>query len=221
MNPDKWFDYLDGKLPDWERNQLEEQIPSDPQMQRELAAARRIHANMAGPSGEVLVEDDPQLAARGRKMTMRIGVAFLVLVALNVGIGLWFIARKEASNPNHKLLDEQLRLQIQQSAQRAAAALTPPPLGVSDISIPAAPGQMDKVAEQVVATAQRLGGSAKKKLPEAKQLGVLVDLPEGREAEFRAAIAVLSGGRAASPLSPAVAGDNDARSFVVQIVEAP
>ena len=43
MNPDKLFDYLDGKLPEWERTELEKQLAEDPQTQKEFAAARRIH----------------------------------------------------------------------------------------------------------------------------------------------------------------------------------
>ena len=218
MNPDKWFDYLDGKLPDWERSELEEKITSDPQLQRELAMARRIHSSMSsGKSREVLAEDDPAIAARGRKVALRVGAAFLILMALNVGFGLWFIAHKESSNPNRKLLDEQMRLQFQESAQRAAASLTPPPLDVSDISISTAAGQMNRIADQIVATAEKLGGSATKQLPDANRLGVLVDLPGSRETEFRAALVALG----AAPAAPAGPVTNDPKSFVVQIVETP
>ena len=48
MNPDKLFDYLDGRLPAAERAALEEQLISDRQLQRELAVARQIHAGMHG-----------------------------------------------------------------------------------------------------------------------------------------------------------------------------
>src|SRR6266851_5335432 len=46
MNPDKLFDYLDGKLSETERAALEERLTSDQQLQREIAVARRIHAGM-------------------------------------------------------------------------------------------------------------------------------------------------------------------------------
>jgi anti-sigma factor RsiW len=42
MNPDKLFDYLDGRLPAPERAALEKQLISDRQLQRELAVARQI-----------------------------------------------------------------------------------------------------------------------------------------------------------------------------------
>ena len=53
MNPDKLFDYLDGKLSAAERVALEDRLASDQQLQRELAIARRIHAGMRGDSREV------------------------------------------------------------------------------------------------------------------------------------------------------------------------
>src|ERR1039457_3694252 len=42
MNPDKLFDYLDGKLSAQERAALEEKLTTDPLLQRELAIAREI-----------------------------------------------------------------------------------------------------------------------------------------------------------------------------------
>ena len=55
MNPDKLFDYLEGRLPAAERAALEERLMSDKQLQRELAVARQIHAGMRGDSREVLL----------------------------------------------------------------------------------------------------------------------------------------------------------------------
>src|SRR4029453_3884015 len=46
MNPDKLFDYLEGRLPASERVALEEQLMRDEQLQREFAVARQIHAGM-------------------------------------------------------------------------------------------------------------------------------------------------------------------------------
>src|SRR5947209_11196591 len=119
MSPDKLFDYLDGKLPDWERTKLEAEIADDPQLQREFAAARRIHSNMRGDSREVLVQDDAAANARGRKMALRIGTAFVILIGVNVAGGLLFIARHEAGNPNRKLLETQMRDQVTKSLQLA------------------------------------------------------------------------------------------------------
>lgn len=220
MNPDKWFDYLEGKLPDWERTQLEEELATDPQLQREFAAARRIHSNMGSESREVLLQGDPATLQRGRKMALRVGTAFIILMGLNVVAGLWVIARKEAANPNHKLLEAQMQQQLKEAAQRAAATLTPPPLGLSDLTIPAAPGRLNSVADQVVAIAQRLGGSATKELPDPHHLGVLVDLPAGREPEFRAALAAMTGGAPASPSPKESTGDSgEKKSLIVHIVE--
>src|SRR5438094_10176589 len=50
MNPDKLFDYLDGRLSAAERAALEEQLISDRQLQRALAVARQIHLGMQGDS---------------------------------------------------------------------------------------------------------------------------------------------------------------------------
>ena len=60
--------------------------------------------------------------------------------------------------------------------------------------VPAATGTLDAVADEVVAIATRLGGSATKGLADQGRLGVLVDLPSNREPEFRAAIFIDHGG---------------------------
>jgi anti-sigma factor RsiW len=217
MNPDKWFDYLEGKLPEWERARLEEELATDAQLQREFAAARRIHSNMHGESREVLLEDDPATLQRGRKLALRVGTAFIILMGLNVAAGLWLIAHKEASNPNRKLLNEQA---VRESAERAAASLTPPPLGLSDISITVERGQLNSAADKVVAISQRLGGSATKGLPDPQHIGVLVDLAENREAEFRAALAGLSGPAPTAPSPNESPGQgSEKKSFIIHLVE--
>src|SRR5213080_2003235 len=162
MNPDKLFDYLDGRLPAAERGALEKRLISDRQLQRELAVARQIHAGMHGDSREVLLPSETDVSARGRKLALRIGAAFIILMAVNVGVGLWLIARHETKNPNRALFETQMRQQIAKSIEHAAATLTPAPnaLGVSEIIIPAATGRLDAVADEVVTTASRLGGSA-------------------------------------------------------------
>ncbi len=219
MNPDKLFDYLEGKLPHPERASLEKQIAEDPQLQKEFAAAHRIHSNMRSESREILVQDDAASTERGRKMALRIGIGFLVLIALNVGGGLWFIAHHEAANPNHKLLQQQAREQMLASARRAASVLTASPVAL-DLTVPAAAGQLDGVAEQVVVTAQRLGGSATKGLRDGPQINVLVDVPGRRESEFRAAMARLTEPKpdSASPNDP-LAAASDKMNFVVHVIE--
>src|SRR3954469_13867110 len=154
MNPDKLFDYLDGRLAPSERAALEERLMSDQQLQREFAVARQIHAGMRGESREVVLPAPPDVPEQGRRMAIRIGVAFMVLILVNVGIGLWFIFRHESKNPNRPLLEAQMREQIAKSIEHAAA-LTPAPnvLGVTEITIAAAAGKIDSVANEVVTIA--------------------------------------------------------------------
>jgi hypothetical protein len=224
MNPDKLFDYLEGRLPAAERAALEERLISDKQLQRELAVARQIHAGMRGDSREVMLPARPEVSEQGRKMALRVGAAFIVLMAVNVGIGLWLIARHESKNPNRTLLEKQMREQIANSLEHAATTFTPAPLGVSEIMLPAATGKLEAVADEVVTIATRFGGSATKGLPDQRKLSVLVDIPANREPEFRAAISSITG--EASPGSPTpataatAAAANEKKSFVVQIVEA-
>src|SRR5438477_701806 len=146
MNPDKLFDYLDGRLPNWERSQLEKRLLSDSQLQRELEMARQIHTKTRGEFREVVLENENATAARGRKLALRVGSAFILLIGLNVGIGLWLIARHETANPNRKLLEMRMREQITKSLEHAThQTLTPPPLDVNDITVPAAPGRLNAV----------------------------------------------------------------------------
>src|SRR5258705_13850821 len=112
MNPDKLFDYLDGRLAPSERAALEERLMSDKQLQREFAVARQIHAGMRGDSREVVLPAPPDVPGQGRKMAVRVGGAFMVLMFVNVGIGLWFIFTHENKNPNPPLLEAHIREQI-------------------------------------------------------------------------------------------------------------
>src|SRR6266481_2085205 len=227
MNPDKLFDYLEGRLSPSDPDALEERLISDKQLQRELAVARQIHAGMIGDSREVVLAAQADVSEQGRKMALRVGVAFIILMAVNVGFGLWLIVRHETRNPNRALLETQMREQIAKSLEHAAATLTPAPLGVSEITVPVAPGKLDTVADEVVAIASRLGGSATKGLEDRARLSVLVNVPSNREQEFRAAIASISEENSgASAFAKATADKTTAattekKSFVVKIVERP
>jgi hypothetical protein len=240
MNPDKLFDYLEGRLSPKERAALEEQLMSNEQLQREFAVARQIHAGMRGDSREVVLPARADVPEQGRKMAIRIGVAFMVLMFVNVGIGLWFIFRHESRNPNRPLLEAQMREQIAKSIERAEA-LTPAPnaLGVTEITIPAETGKLDVVADKVVAIVSKLGGSATKGVPDAGRLSILVDLPAIRESQFRAAVASIQGSGSPEFPAPAISAEpgssafaevtankltpatGEKKSFVVQITEAP
>src|SRR5436189_2675184 len=226
MNPDKLFDYLDNRLPAAERVALERQLISDRQLQRELAVARQIHAGMRGDSREVLLptQTEADAAGRGRKMALRVGAVFILLMAVNVGVGLWMIARHETKNPNRALLETQMRQQITKALEHAATTLTPAPFGVSEITIPTTPGRLDTVANEVVTIASQLGGSATKGLPDKNRLSVLVDLPSNYESKFRTALASIAGDTQTSPMSSpneTAAPSSEKKSFVVQIGEAP
>jgi hypothetical protein len=221
MDPDKLFDYLEGNLPPAERAALEKQLISDKQLQRELAVARQIHAGMRGDSREVLLLPTQDVTEQGRKMALRVGAAFIVLIVVNVGIGLWLIARHETKNPNRAVLERQMREQITNSLEHAAATFTPAPLGVGEIMVRAATGKLETVADEVVTIATRSGGSATKGLADKGRLTVLVDLPSSREPEFRAAISSMTGeAPPGSPTPATAAAANEKKSFVVQIVEA-
>src|SRR5438034_2820152 len=224
MNPDKLFDYLDGRLSATDRIALEERLVLDQKLRRELAIARQIHAGMRDDSHEVLLPGEVDVSARGRKMALRVGAAFIILMGVNVGAGLWLIARHETKNPNRVLLETQMRQQITKSLQHAATMLTPAPLGVSEITIPTTPGRLDAVANEVVTIASQLGGSATKGLPDKNRLSVLVDLPSNYESKFRTAIASIAGDTQTSPMSSpneTAAPSSEKKSFVVQIGEAP
>jgi hypothetical protein len=186
---------------------------------------------MRGDSREVLLPPTPDVTEQGRKMGLRVGAAFMILMVVNVGIGLWLIARHETKNPNRALLEKQMREQIANSLEHAAATFTPAPLGVGEITVPAATGKLETVADELVTIATRFGGSATKGLPDQGRLSVLVDLPSNREPEFRAAISSMVGqappesspsakATADKPTPATTAATTEKKSFVVQIVEA-
>jgi hypothetical protein len=222
VNPDKLFDYLDGRLLGAERDALERQLMSDEQLQRELTVARRIHAGMRGDSREVLLESETEMSERGRKLARRIGVAFIILMAANVGVGLWFIARHESRNPNRTLLESQMRQQLANSLEHAATDLGSGRLDVTDLRIVAAPGTLDQVANDVVDLTQRLGGTPTKGIAEEHRVGVLVDLPSARQADFLAQLRRIPGAQLAADVP---SGSNPAssakKSFALEIVDQP
>jgi hypothetical protein len=202
MSPAKLFDYLDGKLNDWERSDLENQLEKNPHLQKELAAARRIHSGMHGERQEVFFQDDPAALEHGRKMSLRVGIAFVVLVAVNVAGGLFFIARHEANNPNLKYLADQNRQQLTKSLRDASRNEMPPPtLDIGDLTITAPASQMKTVAENVADLARRADASATIGLPDDKQVNVAIDIAAEKEPRFREALGALPGAHipAASP----------------------
>lgn len=224
MNPDKLFDYLDGRLPEAERRELEEQLMDDPQARRELEIARRIHAGMQARRTErtEVFELSEEGAARGRRLTRQIGLAFGVLVAMNVLFGLLYIAHHESKNPNRAALEIQARDQLRRSLEKAAAAsLTPPPIGISELSVVAETGHAQAVADEITKLAARLNGTGTKGVPDDGRIEVLIELPANRVAEFKSVLALIGGVKSigASEGISGKDGSNQKISLLVQINE--
>ncbi len=187
MTPEKFFDYLEGKLSPEEREDLERALISDPELQRQFVAARRIHRSANQPPNEAAAVT--KAASRGRL----VAAAFAVLVLLNVGIGLYFIFR-QAKPPEEYEREKRKALlaQIEKSVNQVAAAnMSTPRLGPEEIQLTASAAEKEKVVATVIAAAERVGGSATRDLPNDKFVRLLVDLPASRAWEFRAALAPL------------------------------
>ena len=194
MSPDKLFNYLDGRLSARERSELEDKLTTDPHLQRELAIAREIHKGMRG-SREVVgvnLDSDAQAtppSALGRK----VATAFAVLVALNVGIGLYFIALGGKKNHDLGRDEAKVRQQLMKSLEKTAGdTVSSTRIGTDEIPITAPAGQREIVANKVIAAAVQCGGSGTEGLPEENALSVFVELPSDRETDFWRAIAPLN-----------------------------
>ncbi|MBA3543184.1 MAG: hypothetical protein H0T83_01890 [Chthoniobacterales bacterium] len=187
MTPEKFFDYLDGKLPPPERERLERALIADPGLQQQFVAARQIHRGLQRPAGESA--DTTRAGKRGRQLA----AAFAVLVAMNVALGLFYIFRSNKPSAEvQKARDEALRHQLQSSLEKSAAAAFPPPrLGLEPISITVPRDKQDEVAQAVIAAAIKAGGSGTKDLPNANGMKVLVLVPASAETQFRHTLATL------------------------------
>jgi hypothetical protein len=224
VNPGKLFDYLDDKLPEHERHAVEEELMNDAVARREFEVARRIHS-ATGPAPERLevIDEAAQDAPRGRRAARQVLLATLVLVAVNVLLGLLYIAQHESRNPNRALLEKQSREQLRKALDTAAAgALTPPSLGLAELSVTAEPGRAATVADEIVQLAQRLDGTATKGIPDGGRVGVLVEIAGKRAAEFQTALANLGGlkGAAVNTLSATGGNSGEKISVLVQVTEA-
>src|SRR5437764_1284404 len=96
MNPDKLFNYLDGKLSSDEREKFEDELLRDPQLQREFAMARKIHDRMSGSEREVILDEPSAGAARGRQIMRRVTIVFVALIFLNTIVGVVVIGLLES-----------------------------------------------------------------------------------------------------------------------------
>jgi anti-sigma factor RsiW len=190
MTPEKFFDYLEGKLPPAEKERLERALISDPELQRQFVSARQIHRAMERPAnGEPGSADIARAGSRGRQLA----AAFAVLVAMNVFLGLFYIFH--ANKPSaqvQKAREDSLRHRLQSSVEKsAAAAFSPPSIGTDQIKITAPRERQDEVAQTVIAAASKAGGSGTKGLPNESGFSVLVIVPALHEQEFRNALAAL------------------------------
>jgi hypothetical protein len=203
MNPEKLFDYLEGNLAAEERAQLESQLATDPQLQRELAIAREMHRRSRG-SREVIGEsedmDIPSLPSG--KLGRRVATAFALLVLVNVLVGIAFIiGRKKSENPaDLRARELAIRQQLTASLQKTAeTALPAPTLAADEIHLFASANEREAIANDVVMLATQCGGSAAKAPADDTGITVLADLPASREDEFRRALAPLAQADFSSP----------------------
>ena len=190
MNPDKLFDYLDGKLSPADRTALEEKLMSDAQLRAQFHIAREIHRG-GGKSREVVVPgDDPIATERAGRLGRRIAVGAIVLVFANVFIGLAVIAAKSKKPAAADARETEIRRQLAASLGAAAQnALPPPSFAAAEISLNAPRAEWESVAGRVIAASEKFGGSAVKGLPDDNVMTVVADLPSNREADFRQALA--------------------------------
>jgi hypothetical protein len=185
MNPDKLFDYLEGKLGMAERTELEARLISDPELQRELAVARQIHRGMRDSDDVAEMLPRGTDADRGAVLVRRVAITFGVLVFLNVLFGIYAIGflqnKRKATKPSTAAEQE-----LQRALQNAAATALPTPrLEVNEIKVPAAKAQRDAVAEKIIAAATECGGSAAKNLNDENGLLLFAEIPAPKENDFR------------------------------------
>ena len=184
MNPDKLFDYLDGKLSPSERATLEEQLMSDPHLRRELTVGRKIHADMGG-SREVLGALEPNVEERGAVLGRRFAIAFAVLVFANVVFGIYAIAFMKQRD-RARMNTEQNRTELTESLARSAAvALPTPSLDVDEITFTAPVAGQDKLANKIIAAARQVGGSGTKGLADQQGVLLFAEIPTARLNDFR------------------------------------
>ena len=198
MNPDKLFDYLDGKLSPNERAMLEERFMSDPEARRELAVARQIHASMTNSREIVGVAAATTVSERGPILARRILIAFLVLVLVNVGFGIYAIFFMK----NQERARQQNRAELARTLSQTAATALPTPTLADEITFNAPATERDGLANQVIAVATRFGGSAAKGLNNESGILIFAEIPTGRVKEFCDALKQLGASIPASANQP-------------------
>lgn len=201
MSPDKLFDYLDGKLAPEERAALEERFISEPELRRELAIARQIHAQM-GESREVVGFAEPTLEQRGAILGRRIAIAFSVLVFANVLFGIYAIAFMKKKTRT-QLNTEQNRTELQESLTRSAAVVLPTPsLEIDEIKFAVPVPEQDKLANKIIAATKQAGGSGTKGLADQNGILLFAEIPTIRLNDFRESIRKLGATLPPPPAAP-------------------
>jgi hypothetical protein len=216
MNPDKLFDYLDGKLSGTERAALEERFMNEPELRRELAVARQIHAQM-GDSREIVGVAEPTPEERGPVLARRITIIFSVLVFANVLFGIYAIAFMKKRDRGQMSVEKN-RTDLAESLSRSAAAALPTPsLDIDEIKFSAPVPEQDKLANKIIAAAKQAGGSGTKGLADQNGILLFAEIPTARLNDFRESMKRLG---ATLPATSGESGTVEKRILQVRIVSA-
>ena len=227
MNPDKLFDYLDGKLSPADRGALEEKLMSDAQLRHQFNIAREIHRSGKDAREVMVPSEDPATVERSGRLGRRIAVACAVLVFLNVAFGLAFIfVKNRKSNLGTK--EAEIREQLALSLGAAAHNAMPTTSFVAEpINLTALRTEWDHMADRIIAGASAFDGSATKALLD-DMMTVIADIPSSRAAEFRQALTSATTISPMPAIAPAVKGETagsaeqSERTYVeVRIAETP
>src|SRR5256714_10972868 len=165
MSPEKLFDYLEGKFSVEERAAFEQQLATDPQLQRDLAMAGEMHRRARG-SREIIGDQDPDIPLPAKGLGRKVLTAFAALVLLNVIVGIVFIVGNKKGTGELRAREEATRQQLATSLQKTAENSLPLPTIGNEIRLPASVTQRNRIADNVVQLAQQAGGSAPKAPPD-------------------------------------------------------
>jgi hypothetical protein len=176
--------------------------------------ARKIHDGMHS-SREVFIEGEP--ANRGPILARRIAIVFAALVLLNVLVGIAFIIGFNKKPNDYGPREAAVRRQLAESMEKAAAtALPTPTLDTGEIKLTVPPKRGDATANEIVAAAKKLGGSATKGLADANGILVFAEVPEKQTQAFREKLSKFG---AVPPESHREAGPNGKTMFQLRIIE--
>ncbi len=231
ISPEKWFDYLEGKLPEAEKKELDDRLEANTVLQRELAAARELHAarqkkpdrdvrEVVAPA-QVNQPENTEEARRGALLSAKFGIWFIALVFVNVAVGVWFIAVRQKKQVDAPQKEAAIREQLARSIQNTAAtALPPPTFEASDITIEAPQARHEEIAAKIMTAANELGGSAAKALADDRGFSVLADIPPDFIHEFQLRLVPL-GGPDPGPKPPAPPAGTAAKKILQVRLQDP